>query len=94
MKLVKQGTLDFYAGLTYEEQRRFLTAIQEGNKKPPYYITFKLDSTGLVRLGKVTEYCKKNNIKFKAEKSGVTAVKYRFNGMSERNAVLIGQLTI
>ena len=83
----------YYAGLTYEQQRRFLISLQDGNKKPPYYIGFKLDSTGLVRLGKVTAYCKKRGIKYIAEKAGPMAVKFRFNGMSERNAVLIGQMT-
>lgn len=94
MNDTEKEMLTYYSSLTYEKQRRFLVFLQEGNKKPPYFISFKLDSTGLTRLGKVTEYCKKNSIKFKAEKSGKMAVRYRFNGMSERNAVLIGQLTI
>lgn len=86
--------VEYYAGLSYEHQRRLIIAMQEGNKHPPYFIKFKLDTTGLRRLGKVTAYCKKNEIKFIAEKAGEMAVKFRFNGMSERNAVLIGQLTI
>ncbi len=93
MKVIKQKTIDFYANLSYEEQRRFLTALQAVSKKPPYYIAFKLDSIGLVKLGKVTEYCKQHNIDFRAEKSGKTAVRFRFNGLEERNAVLIGQMT-
>ncbi|MCK5015657.1 MAG: hypothetical protein KAS32_01180 [Candidatus Peribacteraceae bacterium] len=84
----------YYTGLDYSQQRKLLTALQVHNKKPPYFIKFKLDSTGLVKLGKVTAYCKKNDINFKAEKAGKMAVRFRFNGMSERNAVLIGQLTI
>ena len=67
--------------------------LQKGNKKPPYFINFKLDSTGLKKLGKVTEYCKKHNIKFIASQSGKMTVRYRFNGIAERNSVLIGQMT-
>jgi len=90
----EQEVIDYYSTLTYEGQRRFLVSLQVVNKKPPYFISFKLDSSGLRKLGKVTAYCKKHEIVFKAEKSGKMAVRFRFNGMSERNAVLIGQLTL
>jgi len=86
--------LMYYGSLTYEEQRRLLVAMTDFNKQPPYFILFKLDTTGLTRLAKVTAYCKKHKIEFKAEKAGKVKIRYRFNGMSERNAVLIGQLTL
>lgn len=88
-----QDVVDYYGTLSYEQQRKLLVAMTDNNKHPPYFINFKLDSTGLTRLAKVTAYCNKYNILFKAEKSN-TGVKYRFNGMSERNTVLIGQLTL
>ncbi len=89
-----QDIIEYYAALSYEKQKRLLVALQAENKKPPYYISFKLDTTGLNKLGKITEYCKKNNIEFTAEKAGNMAVKYRFDGISDRNAVLFGNLAM
>lgn len=90
----KQDVVDYYASLTYQQQRQLLIAMADENKQPPYFIAFKLDSAGLTKLGKVTTYCKKHKIEFTPERSGKMRIKYRFNGMSERNAVLIGQLTL
>ena len=90
----KKDVVAYYAELNYQDQRKLLIAMTDHNKQPPYFIAFKLDSSGLTKLGKVTAYCKKHKIEFIAEKSGKMKIKYRFNGMSERNAVLIGQLTL
>lgn len=84
--------IEYYASLSYEAQKQLLVRLVERNKKPPYFIKFRLDSTGLTNLGKVTEYCKKHGIEYKAESDGKTFIKYKFNGLSERNAVLFGQL--
>ena len=90
----EQELIAYYATLDYEQQRRLLVALVEHNKKPPYYIAFKLDSTGINNLAKVAEYCTSRGIKYTAEKAGEAKVRFRFEGMGERNAVLLGRLTI
>lgn len=92
--MTDQDVVDYYSTLNYEQQRALLVKLISVNKHPPYFINFKLDASGLKKLGTVTTYCKKHGIAFKAEQVGEMKIRYRFNGMSERNAVLIGQLTL
>lgn len=89
----QEDIIAYYDSLDYEAQKKLWVRLVEKTKKPPYFIKFKLDSTGLMKLGKVTEYCKRNKIEYKAESDGKTFIKYKFQGLSERNAVLFGQLS-
>lgn len=88
----QEEIIEYYASLSYEAQKKLWVRLVEKTKKPPYFIKFRLDSTGLTKLGKVTEYCKRNGIEYKAESDGKTFIKFKFQGLSERNAVLFGQL--
>ena len=86
--------LEYYHSLSYKEQKELLLVISKATKQPPYYILFKLDRHGLLKMAKAVSYCKKYDIPYTPEKLSNTRVRFCFENMSERNKVLIGRLII
>ena len=87
-------TIEFYKNLSFKQQKVFIRSLTVHTKKPPYYITFELDSTGLNKMAEVISYCKKYQIEYTPEKRGNTKIAFCFQDLNERNEVLIGRLTL
>lgn len=85
---------EYFKTLPYTEQKSLFTALSFHIKTAPYYITFKLDPSGVYRMAKVIAYCDKYSIEYTPEKLGNQRVKFRFEELSERNSTLLGRFTM
>jgi hypothetical protein len=87
-------TVEFYKNLDFKQQKILLRSITVWAKKPPYYITFDLDTTGMAKMMEVITYCKTYKIPYTPEKRGNTKIAFSFKDLSARNEALIGRLTL
>lgn len=93
MTLKKEDVIEFFNSLVLEEQEKLLISLIKAKKKQPYVIKFKLDLPSLSKMGKVAEYCTKNNIPYKPRKVG-ERIHLEFPSLEERNITLIGGMIV
>jgi len=83
--------VNWFDGLSYDEQRQFMTKLGKVAKLPPAYL--KIDATNLTQVAQALKYCRLHLVPYAVEKRGKKVV-FCFEGMGLRNQVWFGMQTL
>lgn len=81
--------VEYFASLSYKDQRKFYGKLARHHKSPSYSLRFKLEPRGVKLMATAVSYCQECNISYQPKKVNAKMVKFIFDDAQTRNKVML-----